>query len=128
MPSLERKAAGKAGLRRGELDDEAVAPAVLGVKEPLHPARQVGLAVIVNYAAYRVESTIADANLDSRMRLDVAHPVRALAALGNDVETPAALDEPDLDFTRLTADAADCSEVKEHGRGRGHFSPALERP
>jgi hypothetical protein len=37
--------------------------------------------------------------------LDVAHSVGALA-LGNKVEAPGMLREPDLDFTRLTGDAA----------------------
>jgi hypothetical protein len=61
-----------------------------------------------------VEFGVADPDLDLRLRLDVAHPVGALA-LGNKVEVPAVLGEPDLDFTRLTRDAAGGGQVEAHG-------------
>jgi hypothetical protein len=61
-----------------------------------------------------VEFGVADPDLDLRLRLDVAHPVGALA-LGNKVEVPAMLGEPDLDFTRLTRDAAGGGQVEAHG-------------
>jgi hypothetical protein len=37
-------------------------------------------------------------------------------ALRNKVEAPAVLSEPDLDFTRLTSNAANGGQVKMHGR------------
>src|SRR5262249_14736311 len=55
---------------------------------------------------------LAQTNL--RLRLDVAHPVGALA-LGNKVEAPAMLGEPDLDFARLTGDAASSGQVEVKG-------------
>jgi len=59
----------------------------------------------VHDARNGVEFSVADPDHDLRLRLDVAHPVGALA-LGNKVEVPAMLGEPDLNFTRLTGDAA----------------------
>jgi hypothetical protein len=46
-----------------------------------------------------VEFSVADPDLDLRLRPDVAHPVGTLA-LGKKVEVPAMLGEPDLDFSR----------------------------
>jgi hypothetical protein len=53
-------------------------------------------------------------DLDLRLRLDVAHPVGALA-LGNKVKLPAMFGEPDFDFTRLIGHAADGGQVEVHG-------------
>ena len=58
-----------------------------------------------------VEFSAPEPDLDLRLRLDVAHPIGALA-LGNKVEVPAMLGEPDLDFTRLTRDAASGGRVR----------------
>jgi hypothetical protein len=49
-------------------------------------------------------------DLDPRLRLDVAYPVGALA-LSNKIEMPDMLGEPDLDFPRLTGDAANGGQV-----------------
>ena len=64
-----------------------------------------------------VEFIVADTDLDLRLRLDVAHPVCALA-LGNKVEAPAMLGEPDLDLTRLSVRA------KRRSRG-GHLRGSI---
>jgi hypothetical protein len=66
---------------------------------------ELRLAAIIHDARDRVEFSVADPDLDLRLRLNVAHPFGALA-LGNKEEAPAMLGEPDLDFTRLTGDAA----------------------
>ena len=58
-------------LRRREFDYEAVAPAVLGVKERLHGGRELRLAVTVHDACDGVEFSVADPDLDLRLRLDV---------------------------------------------------------
>jgi hypothetical protein len=60
----------------------------------------------VHEARAGVEFGGADPDLDLRLRLDVAHPVGALA-LGNKVELTAMFGEPDFDFTRLIGDTAD---------------------
>jgi DNA-binding transcriptional LysR family regulator len=54
--------------------------------ERLHSSGELGLAVIVDDASGGVEVTVADADLDLRLCLDVAHPVGALAVLGDEVE------------------------------------------
>ena len=61
-----------------------------------------------------VEFSVADPDLDLRLRLDVAHPVGDLA-LRNKVKVPAVLGEPDLDFPRLTGDTASGGQVEVHG-------------
>jgi hypothetical protein len=71
----------------------------------------------VHEARDGVEFSVADPDLDPRLRLDVVHPVGSLA-LGNKVEVPAMLSEPDLDFTRLTGDAASGDQVEVHGTRR----------
>ena len=48
------------------------------------------------------------------LRLDVAHPVGALA-FGDKIEAPAMLGEPNLDFTRLTGHAPSGRQVEVHG-------------
>jgi hypothetical protein len=103
--------------REYEFDYEAVAPAVLGIKERLHSGPELRLAAIVHDARDGVEFSVADPDLDLRLRLDVAHPVGALA-LGNKVEVPETLSEPDLDFTRLPGDAASGGQVEVHGTRR----------
>ena len=100
-------------LTRREFDYEAVAPAVLGIKERLHSGPELRLSAIVHDARDGVEFGVADPGLDLRLRLDVSHPVGALA-LGNKVEVSAMLSEPDLDFTRLTGDAASGGQVEVH--------------
>ena len=67
--------------------------------------RDLRFAVVVHDAREGVELSLADPDLDLWLRLNVAHPVGALA-LGNKVEAPTMLCEPDLDFTRVTGDAA----------------------
>jgi DNA-binding transcriptional LysR family regulator len=59
--------------------------------ERLHSSGELGLAVIVDDASGGVEVTVADADLDLRLCLDVAHPVGALAVLGDEVEARTAL-------------------------------------
>jgi hypothetical protein len=97
-----------------EFGYEAVAPAVLGIEECLHSGGELRLVVTVHDARGGVEFGVADPDLDLRLLLDVAHPVCALA-LGNKVEVPAVLGEPDLDFTRLARDAAGSGQVEVHG-------------
>ena len=72
-----------------------------------------GFAAAVHDACNGVELGVADPDLDLRLRLDVAHPVCALV-LGNKIEVPAMLSEPDLDFTGLTGDAASGGQVEVH--------------
>ena len=64
--------------------------------------------------AMGVELSLADPDLDLWLRLDVAHPVGALA-LSNKVEAPAMLGELDLDFPGLTSDAASGGQIEVHG-------------
>ena len=59
----------------------------------------------MHHARDGVELSVADPDLDLRLRLDVAHKV-GVFALGDKVEAPAMLGEPDLDLTRLTGEAA----------------------
>jgi hypothetical protein len=73
-----------------------------------------------------VEFGVANPDLDLRMRLDVAHPIGALA-LGNKVEAPAVLGEPDLDFSRLPGDATSGGQIEVHGIGRPSYHDALAR-
>ena len=98
-PAWRSAAQQEVTLRGREFDYEAVAPAVLGVKERLDDDREPRLAVIVHDACDGVELSVADPDLYLGPRLDVAHPIRAFA-LGNKVEVPAMLGEPDLDFSR----------------------------
>jgi hypothetical protein len=97
-----------------EFDYAAVAPAVLGIKKRLRGGRELRLAVIVHNARDGVEFSVADPDLDLRLRLDVAHPVGALA-LGNEVKAPTMLGEPDLDFPSLTGDATSGGQIEVHG-------------
>jgi hypothetical protein len=99
---------------RRQFNYEAVAPPVLGIKQRLHSGRKLRLAVIVHDAPDGVEFGVADPDLDPRLRLDVAHPVGALA-FGNKVEVFAVLGEPDLDFMPLPADSASGGQVKVQG-------------
>src|SRR4029077_12574653 len=101
-------------LRGREFGYEAVAPAILGIKERLHSGRELRLAVAVKHAGDGVEFGVAHPDLDLRLRLDVPHPVGA-SALGNKVEVPAMLGEPDLDFARLTRDAASGGQIEVQG-------------
>ena len=79
-----------------------------------------------------IEFSVANTDLDLRLRLDVAHPVGA-RALGNKVEVPAMLGEPDLDLTRLTGDAASGGQVEVNGtrlttsRSVRNHAPRFER-
>ncbi len=68
----------------------------------------------MHHARDGVEFSVADPDLYLRLRLDVAHPDGALS-LGNKVAVPAMLGEPDLDFPRLTGDAASGGQVEVHG-------------
>jgi hypothetical protein len=56
---------------------------------------------------------IAYTDLDLRLCLDIAYPVRTLALLGNNVEPAATLSEPNLDLARLANDAAGGTKVEE---------------
>ena len=64
-------------------------------------------------------------NLDGN-RQSVAHPVGALA-LGNEVQAPAMLGEPDLDFPRLTGNVASGGQVEAHGTGRTSYHDEATR-
>ena len=66
-------------LRGGEFGYEAVAPAVLGVKERLRGGRELRLAVILHDARDGVKFSVADPELDPRLLLDVAHPIGSRA-------------------------------------------------
>lgn len=98
-------------LRGREFDYEAVAPAVLGNKDRLHSCRELRFTVIAHDTREGVELSVANPDFDLGLRLNVAHPVCALA-LGNELEAPAMLGEPNLNLTRLSGDAASGHQVK----------------
>ena len=101
-------------LRGHELDYEAVAPTVVGIKERLHSGPELSLATIVHDAPMR--------------RIQRRRP-RPLATAGTGCCAPNwrsrarqqdrsarhARGEPDLDFTRLTGSAASGGQVEVHG-------------
>ena len=85
---LKLAASRRQRFRGREFDYEAIAPVVLGIKERFHSGRELRLAVIAHDTCEGVEFSVADADLDLRLRLDVAHPVCSLTLGNNKVEVP----------------------------------------
>jgi hypothetical protein len=84
----------------GQLDDPAVAPAVLGLRPRADSgdARRIGRPI--ENARAGCESTAADADADGGLGAEVLDPLRAVAVLGDDVIPAGVCGEPDLDLAR----------------------------
>jgi hypothetical protein len=97
---------------RGQLDDEAVAPAVLGLGEAPDGSGQLGLSPTAHAACQARQSGLADPPVDTRLGQDVPDPVGPLSGLGDEVVAPVEPREPDLDLTRLSRPAPGCREME----------------
>jgi hypothetical protein len=116
----------------GELHDETLAPAVLGLRAGAHVAPDVGLGARVHDPSVGRESTVADPDGDSGIRAEIADPRGVLAVLGDHIEALVAAvararGEPDLDLTgeaRATAGGREIEELR-LGIGRRQLRPRV---